>query len=131
MGSVVTSSHLIPEQRDRQRATLMMIMTTGYRAQTVPHSVKATKRWLCLKLLLTCSQKDFRGHIYLPFSMAFSMATPILSTYDKSRFPPGRLGSPYSVLLTVTVRRRPTDPGEAKKSIIKNFFITGEKSAAV
>ena len=59
---------------------------------------------------------------YLPFSMAFSMATPILSTYDKSRFPPGRLGSPYSVLLTVTVRRRPTDPGEAKKSIIKNFL---------
>ena len=118
MGSVVTSSHLIPEQRDRQRATLMMIMTTGYRAQTVPHSVKATKRWVLAMLeaafellrkgLLTYSRT------YLPFSMAFSMATPILSTYDRSRFPPVRLGSPYSVLLTVTVRRRPTDPGEAK-----------------
>ena len=59
--------------------------------------------------------------------MAFSMATPILSTYDRSRFPPGRLGSPYSVLLTVTVRLRPTDPGEAKKINNKELFITGGK----
>ena len=35
--------------------------------------------------------------------MAFSMATPILSIKDSSRVaePPGRGGSPYSVLLTV------------------------------